>query len=278
MSTFKTGLLMLGIFLLFIGIGYYIGGTAGMIIAFILAFVLNIFSYWFSDSIVLAMSHAHELPPEAAPRLHRMVEDLSRAAGIPKPKVYVIEDSGPNAFATGRSPQHSAVAVTTGILRLLNEDELRGVLAHEIAHIAHRDILIQTIAATIGGAITVLAHIAPFFLGGRNDDDGPNPIVVLILAILAPIAAFFIQMAISRSREYAADQGGAKYAGNPLPLASALRQLTRGNAVHPTHADPTTAHMYIVSPLTGSGIASLFSTHPPIEERIRRLEAMARGR
>jgi heat shock protein HtpX len=276
MSTFKTGLLMLAIFLIFIGIGYYVGGTAGMIIAFILAFLLNIFSYWFSDSIVLAMSRAHELPPEAAPRLHRMVEDLSRAAGIPKPRVYVIEDTGPNAFATGRSPSHSAVAVTTGILRLLTEEELRGVLAHEIAHIANRDILIQTIAATIGGAITVLAHLAPLFMGGRNDDDGPNPIAVLILAILAPIAAFFIQMAISRSREYAADRTGARFAGNPLPLASALRQLTRGNQLRPTHADPATAHMYIVSPLTGGGIASLFSTHPPIEERVRRLEAMAR--
>lgn len=278
MSTFKTGLLMLAIFLLFIGIGYLIGGTAGMIIAFVLAFVLNIFSYWFSDSIVLAMSHAHELPPEAAPRLHRMVEDLSHAAGIPKPRVYVIEDAGPNAFATGRGPSHSAVAVTTGILRLLTEEELRGVLAHEIAHIAHRDILIQTIAATIGGAITMLAHIAMIFGGHGSDDDGPNPIMLLVLVIVAPIAAMLIQLAISRSREYAADQGGARYAGTPLPLASALRQLTRGNQIHPTHAEPATAHMYIVSPLTGGGIASLFSTHPPIEERVRRLEAMARSR
>ena len=277
MSTFKTGLLMLAIFALFIGIGYLVGGMAGMIIAFCLAFVLNIFSYWFSDSIVLAMSRAHELPPEAAPRLHRMVEDLSRAANIPKPRVYVIEDSGPNAFATGRNPQHSAVAVTTGILRLLSEEELRGVLAHEIAHIANRDILIQTVAATIGGAITMLAHIAIFF-GGSRDDDGPNPLMLLLLAIVAPIAAMLIQLAISRSREYAADQSGARFAGTPLPLASALRQLTRGNQVHPTHADPATAHMYIVSPLTGGGIASLFSTHPPIEERVRRLESMARGR
>ena len=278
MSTFKTGLLMLAIFLLFIGVGYLIGGTAGMIVAFGLAFLLNIFSYWFSDSIVLAMSHAHELPQEAAPRLHRMIEDLARAANIPKPRVYVIDDAGPNAFATGRNPRHSAVAVTTGILRLLSEEELRGVLAHELAHIANRDILIQTIAATIGAAITMLAHLALFFGGSRGDDDGPNPLVLLLMFILAPLAAFMIQMAISRSREYAADQTGARFAGTPLPLASALRQLTRGNQLHPTRADPATAHMFIVSPLTGGGIASLFSTHPPIDERVRRLEAMARGR
>ncbi len=276
MSAVKTGFLMLCIFLLFVGVGYVIGGTTGMVVAFVLAFLLNIFSYWFSDSIVLAMTRAHALPPEAAPRLHRMVEDLARTANIPKPRVYVIEDAGPNAFATGRNPANSAVAVTTGILRLLTEEELRGVLAHEIAHIANRDILIQTVAATIAGAITMLAHLAFIFGGARGDDDGPNPITLLLLVIVAPIAAMLIQLGISRSREYAADQAGARFAGNPLPLASALRQLTRGNQVHPTRAEPATAHMYIVSPLTGGGIASLFSTHPPIQERIRRLEAMAK--
>ncbi len=274
----KTFLLLGGLTLFLVFMGKLIGGRGGMYIAFILALAMNFFSYWFSDKIVLRMYGAQEVSPAEAPELHRMVDDLSREAGIPKPKVYIIPDDSPNAFATGRNPEHAAVAATSGIMRILTPEELKGVLAHEIGHVRNRDILISTIAATMAGAIMILADMARFsaIFGGRDDEDSGGGIIgVIVMSIVAPLAAMLIQMAISRSREYLADETGAHLAHNPMSLASALGKLERGAEQRPMDsATPATAHMFIVNPLTGGSILRLFSTHPPIEERIARLRAM----
>ncbi len=269
---------------LFILIGGAVGGRAGMMFAFLFACVMNIAAYWFSDKIVLAMYRAREVTEREAPQLHRIVWELAQRAGLPMPRLYIVPSKTPNAFATGRDPNHAAVAVTEGILDLLTEEELKGVLGHELAHIKHRDILIQTVAATIAGAIVMLARMGQWALifgglRGDNDEEGGGTLQMIgaiLILIIAPIAAFLIQMAISRAREYYADEGGAKFSGNPLYLANALRKLAYGVKRDPMEeANPATAHMFIVNPLRGSNIASLFSTHPPIEERISRLEAMA---
>ena len=279
MNMMKTVLLMTGLTLLLVLAGSALGGKSGMMTAFIFACIMNIGTYWFSDKIVLAMYGAKEVSYAEAPEIHSIVRELSMRAGIPMPKVYIIDNATPNAFATGRNPEHAAVAVTRGIVSLLTREELSGVLGHELAHIKHRDILIGTIAATVAGAISMLANMAQWsmYFGGRRDDrEGGHPVVAIIMMILAPIAAMLIQMAISRSREYLADEGGAKIAGNPLSLAKALGKLHKGVQMMPMDADPATAHMFIVSPLSGGGFLTLFSTHPPIEERIKRLESMIR--
>ncbi len=286
MQGLKTVLLLGTLTGLFLLAGKILGGTTGMIVAFIFAMIMNFVSYWFSDKMALAMYGAQEIPYEEAPWLHDMVEDLANRAGIPKPKVYLAPIDIPNAFATGRDPEHSAVAVTSGILQILDPEELRGVLAHEIAHIKNRDILISSIAATIGGAISMLMDIAFWsaILGGRSDDEeggGIGDIIAGILTfILAPIVAMLIQMAISRTREYAADETGAKICGCPLSLARALEKLEMAaNELAPVaskEVNPGTAHMMIVNPLRADFIAQLFSTHPPTEERIRRLKELAR--
>jgi len=283
MHTIKT-VLLLGILTgLFLVVGKILGGQTGMVIAFIFAMAMNFFAYWFSDKLALKMYGAREISYEEAPWLHDMVEQLARSAGIPKPKVYLAPIDIPNAFATGRNPKNAVVAVTSGILNILSPEELRGVLAHEIAHIKNRDILISSIAATIGGAISMLAEMAFWSnLFGGNDEENSvgNLIGSLLLFILAPIAAMIVQMAISRSREYAADATGAEICRCPLSLAKALEKLEMTAQqlapVAEREVNPGTAHMMIVNPLRGSAIASLFSTHPPTEERIRRLYELAR--
>ena len=275
----KTVLLLGALTGLILFFGKLIGGTRGMQIALILAAAMNFFSYWFSDKIVLRMYGAQEITAQEAPELLAMVADLARAAQVPMPKVYIIPQEAPNAFATGRNPQNAAVAVTQGIMRLLTPTELKGVLAHEMGHVRNRDILIQSIAATLGGAIMVLAdmaRIAVFFGGSRDNEEGggSNALASLLFAFLAPIAAMLIQMAISRSREYIADATGARLCHNPESLARALEKLAYGNQQIPMQANPATENMFIVSPLTGGGLMSLFSTHPPIEERVARLRAM----
>jgi len=276
MNTLKTMSLMVGLTLLLIWAGAAFGGKSGMTIALMFALAMNAFSYWFSDKIVLKMYGAREVTEAEAPELYSMVRRLAQKAGIPMPRVYIINEHQPNAFATGRSPNHAAVAVTTGIMQMLSREELEGVIGHELAHIKHRDILISTIAATIAGAISYLAQMAQWAMifGSRDDEEGGNPIAALVMMIVGPIAAMLIQMAISRSREYAADAGGAKIAGNPRYLASALKKLHIASQRIPLHAQPATAHMFIVNPLSGEGIVKLFSTHPPMEERIARLENM----
>ncbi|MFQ5604410.1 MAG: zinc metalloprotease HtpX [bacterium] len=274
MSTIKTTFLMALLTILLVFLGKLIGGQNGALIAFFLAAGMNFFSYWYSDKMILATYRAQPVTEAQQPRLYAMVRRLAQHAQLPMPKVYVIPSATPNAFATGRDPQHAAVAVTEGILRQLNQDELEGVLAHELAHIKNRDILIGSVAATIAGAINMLYYFGLFFGGGGDDDDG-NPFVSLLMIILAPIAAMLIQMAISRSREYAADRGGALISGKPLALASALENLERGVARVPMKAKPTSAHIFIVNPLRGGGIASLFSTHPSTRERVHRLREMA---
>ena len=275
MNIFKTMALMTGLTLVLLWAGNALGGQSGMTIALILAFGMNAFSYWFSDKLVLKMYRAQEASKADSPELYEMVRRMARKAELPMPRVYIINQPQPNAFATGRNPDHAAVAVTTGILRMLDVDELEGVLAHELAHVKHRDILIGTVAATIAGAISYLAHMAQWAMifGGRDDDDG-NPLVAIVMMIVAPLAAMLIQMAISRSREYAADAGGAKIAGNPRYLAHALKKLHSASQQIPMQAEPATAHMFIVNPLSGGGFAKWFSTHPPMEERIARLERM----
>lgn len=282
MNTLKTTLLMAGLTALMIVIGNAIGGQGGMVIALLFAIGMNFFSYWFSDKVVLTMYRAKEVGPAEAPELHQLVHELSQRAGLPMPRVYLIPGDQPNAFATGRSPKHAAVAFTTGILQMMDRSELAGVIGHELAHIKNRDILIGTIAATIAGAITMLAHMAQWaaiFGGfGRSDDDeGGGFLGLIVMAIVAPIAAMLIQLAISRSREYLADETGARIAGNPHYLAGALRKLQYASERIPLQANPATAHMFIVNPLSGRGFAGLFSTHPPMEERIARLERMRRG-
>ena len=274
---------MLVLTVIFILVGTMIGGKSGAIYAFIFAALMNFFSYWFSDKIVLRMYGAREVTQGEAPELYGIVAELTSKASLPMPKVYIMENDTPNAFATGRNPEHAAVAVTTGILRILSRDELMGVIGHELSHIQHRDILIGTIAATMAGAISILATMARWgamFGGVRSDDEegggGGNIIVVLIVSIFASIAAMLVQMAISRSREYLADEGGA-HLSHPLSLAKALGKLEVAAQRVPMNANPSTAHMFIVNPLRGGGVLSLFSTHPPIEERIARLEEMARA-
>ncbi len=274
----KTVLLLAGLTAFLVFMGKVLGGRSGMYVAFVLALAMNFFSYWFSDKIVLRMYGAQEVSPAEAPQLHQIVDELAREAGIPKPKVYIIQDESPNAFATGRNPEHAAVAATEGIMRLLTPTELKGVLAHEIGHVRNRDILISSIAATMAGAIMILADIARFgaiFGLGRDDDEGPGILGVLVMSIIAPIAAMLIQLAISRSREYLADETGARLAHNPESLARALEKLAMGVERAPMNASPATAHMFIVNPLSGRSLMNLFSTHPPIEERVARLRAMS---
>lgn len=280
MNTLKTVFLMTLMMVLFIVVGYLIGGSSGMTIAFIFALLMNFGSYWFSDKIVLKMYRAQAVTRENAPKFYNLVEELSVKANIPMPKVYIINDPTPNAFATGRNPNNAAVAATTGILQGLNNEELAGVIAHELAHIKNRDILIGTIAATLVGTITFVAHMAGWaMMFGRGGDREGGGISSLLLIILAPVAATLIQLGISRSREFLADEGGAQISGNPMSLASALQKISRGNdAKQINHAQPETAHMFIVNPLRGGGMAKLFSTHPPVEERIKRLEQLAAGR
>jgi heat shock protein HtpX len=279
-SVFKTGLLLAVLTAMLVLIGGAIGGQQGMVIAFVIALAMNFFSYWFSDKIVLAAYGAKPIDEAEAPRLYAIVHRLATRAGIPMPRVYLVPSETPNAFATGRNPQHAVVAVTEGIMRILDEEELEGVLAHELSHVKNRDILISTIAATLAGAITYLAHMAQWaaMFGGRSRDDdegGSNPIAMILLAILAPIAAMLVQMAVSRSREFQADATGAQVAGKPWGLAKALEKLQMANeAVPMADATPATAHLFIVNPLSGQTLMRLFSTHPPLEERIARLRAM----
>ena len=277
----KTAILMAAITALFMAIGAVIGGRGGMMIALVIALGMNFFSYWFSDKLVLRMYNAQQVDEASAPQFYRMVQDLAQRAGLPMPRVYLIEENAPNAFATGRNPQNAAVAATTGILRVLSERELRGVMAHELAHVRHRDILISTISATMAGAISMLANFAMFF-GGRDEEGRhTNPVVGILVAILAPIAASLIQMAISRAREFEADRGGAEISGDPQALASALQKIHRyaqGIPMATAERHPETAQMMIMNPLSGGGLKSLFSTHPSTEERVERLLAMAQGR
>lgn len=279
-NRFKTYLLLALLTVFLVWMGGYFGGTQGMTFALVFAGLMNFFSYWFSDRIVLGMYGAKEVSPHEAPRLHELVADVAARMGIPKPRIYIIPTDHPNAFATGRDPQHAAVAFTRGILKLLNERELRGVISHELSHVRNYDILVGTVAATLAGAITYLAYMlrwAAFFGGmGRDEEERGGALAALALAIVAPIAAMLIQLAISRSREYLADHTGAKAIRDPLALAGALRKLAYGAQRIPLEANPATAHLFIVSPFRGGGIASLFSTHPPLEERIRRLETLAR--
>ncbi|MBF0179242.1 MAG: zinc metalloprotease HtpX [Magnetococcales bacterium] len=279
MTDLRTYLLMAGLTGLFLAIGHALGGQNGMMMALLLAAGMNFWAYWFSDEAVLSMHNAFEVGPQQAPELHGIVQELARRGGMPMPRVFLIDDDSPNAFATGRDPEHAAVAATTGILRILNREELAGVMAHEMAHVRHRDILIATITATLAGAITSIAHFSQLFSGrSSNDEEGRGGLWQILMLVLAPVAAMLIQMAVSRSREYEADAGGAQLCGNPLWLASALGKLEMGSRRIPlqsAEANPASAHMFIVSPLSGSMLAGLFSTHPPMEERIARLQRQA---
>ncbi|HOJ51789.1 MAG TPA: zinc metalloprotease HtpX [Syntrophales bacterium] len=280
MNSLKTVILLGLLTGLLMFLGGLFGGKSGVMIAFLFAVVMNFGAYWFSDKIVLSIYHAQEVTESEAPELYHLVRNLAMKANLPMPRVYIIPEETPNAFATGRNERHAAVAVTEGILRLLDRDELEGVLGHELTHIKNRDILISSIAATIAGAIMMLANMAQWaaiFGGARSDDDEGSAggiIGLLVMAIFAPIAATLIQMAISRSREYMADEGGAKISGKPYGLANALEKLARGAQIVPMEANPSTAHMFIVNPLSGRAFMNLFSTHPPIEERIARLRRM----
>jgi len=280
MNNIKTLFLLVTLTLILVWAGAAIGGKQGMTIALIFALGLNFFAYWFSDKIVLRMYGAREVSEAEAPDLYGIVRRLAQKAELPMPRVYIMEEDQPNAFATGRNPKHAAVAVTTGIMRILSREELQGVIGHELAHVKHRDILISTIAATIAGAISYLSQMAQWAMifggrGGNDEEGGSNPIAALVMMIVGPIAALIIQMAISRSREYSADEGGARIAGNPRYLSEALRKLHMASQKIPMDANPATSHMFIVNPLSGGGILKLFSTHPPIEERIARLESMS---
>jgi len=274
----KTAVLMAAITALFMAVGAFIGGQQGMMFALVVAIGLNFFSYWFSDKLVLKMYNARAVDASSAPQFYSMIAELARKAGLPMPRVYVIDEAAPNAFATGRNPEHAAVAATTGIMQVLTASELRAVMAHELTHVLHRDILISTISATMAGAISMLANFAVFF-GGRDSEGRPaNPIAGLAVALLAPLAASLIQLAISRAREFEADRGGAELSGDPRSLASALEKIqayARGTPLLAAERNPQTAQMMIVNPLHGGGVASLFSTHPSTEERVARLLAMA---
>ncbi len=280
----KTGVLLAALTVLLVLIGGALGGQHGMLLAFVMAMVMNLGSYWFSDKIVLAMYGARPVDEAQAPGLYRIVRTLATRAGIPMPRIYILPQETPNAFATGRNPQHAAVAVTEGILRVMSEDELEGVLAHELSHVQNRDTLIMAIAATLAGAITYIAHMAQWamiFGGGRRDSDEEGAGGVLgglLMIVLAPLAATLIQLAVSRSREFQADASGARMAGQPWGLAKALEKLEMASKMAPMAATPATAHLFIVNPLSGSGFATLFSTHPPIAERVARLRAMASSR
>jgi heat shock protein HtpX len=275
----KTAILMAAITALFMAIGGMIGGRTGMMLALVVAVGMNFFSYWFSDQMVLKMYNAREVDETSAPRFYAVVKELAQRAQLPMPRVYLIDEAAPNAFATGRNPEHAAVAATTGILNILTERELRGVMAHELAHVKHRDILISTVSATMAGAISMLANFAVFF-GGRDSEGRPaNPIAGIAVALLAPLAASLIQMAISRAREFEADRGGAEISGDPQALATALEKIHRyaqGIPLETAEAHPETAQMMIMNPLSGDGLRSLFSTHPATEERVARLMAMVR--
>jgi heat shock protein HtpX len=276
----KTAVLMAAITALFMAIGQWLGGRAGMMLALAVALGMNFFSYWFSDRMVLRMYNAQEVDETTAPQFYRMVAELAQRAQLPMPRVYLIQEDAPNAFATGRNPENAAVAATTGILRVLRERELRGVMAHELAHVRHRDILISTVSATMAGAISMLANFGMMFSPRDSEGRPTNPIAGLLVALLAPLAASLIQMAISRAREFEADRGGAEISGDPAALASALDKIHRhaqGIPLPPAQAHPETAQMMIMNPLSGGGLAGLFSTHPATEERIARLMAMARG-
>ncbi len=272
----KTSILLAGIVALFGVVGGMIGGRSGMLIALLIAGAMNVWAYWFSDKMVLRMYRARQVDASSSPYLYNMVHELAQRAGLPMPKVYLIDEAQPNAFATGRNPEHAAVAATTGIMKMLSERELRGVMAHELTHVRNRDILISTISATIAGAISSLAQFGMFF--GGNDEDRPNPVVAIIIMIVAPLAGMLIQMAISRTREFGADRGGAEISGDPGALADALAKIdayARGIPMHTAEAHPETAQMMIMNPLSGGGLRGLFSTHPSTEERIARLRAMA---
>ena len=270
----KTALLLGVMSALFLFLGEALGGGQGLVLGFAFAALTNFASYWFSDKIVLRMYGALEVGPDH--RLSRLVAGLARRAGLPQPRCYVIPQASPNAFATGRSPEHAAVAATEGILQTLNDDELEGVLSHELAHVKHRDILISSVAATLAAAVMMISRFAMFWGGSRDDREGQNPVALLATIILAPIAAMLIQAAISRSREYDADAGGAAIAGSPLGLVSALKKIEAASQVVPLDANPATAHMFIIKPLSISGMLSLFSTHPPTEQRIQALLHLAR--
>ncbi len=277
----KTAILMAAIMALFAVVGGMLGGKSGMLLALAFGGAMNLFSYWFSDRMVLRMYNAQQVDETSAPQFYAMVRDLAQRAGLPMPKVYIIDEMQPNAFATGRNPEHAAVAATTGILQLLSAREMRGVMAHELAHVAHRDILISTISATMAGAISAPANFAMLF-GGRDEEGRPvNPLAGILVAFLAPLAASLIQMAISRAREFEADRGGAEISGDPLALADALGKIqmyAEGRIpLAAAEAHPETAQMMILNPLSGGGLRSLFSTHPPTEERIARLRTMGRG-
>lgn len=279
MSIFRVGLLLVGLTALMVWIGQMVGGSAGAVIAFGLALAMNIGTFWFSDKLVIKMTKARPVSRSEAPELHEMVERLSARAEIPVPALYVVDDPSPNAFATGRSPKHGVVAVNTGLLDILSKPEVEGVIAHELAHIKHRDTLTMAIAASIAGAIMLLSYLARFaaiFGGGNSNEEGGNPLVLLLVAMVAPIAALMIQMGISRAREFEADKTGAEIAGNPDGLANALLKLQRGADAIPTRSmSPQTAHMAIVNPFRGAGgFTKLFMTHPPIEERVEKLRAM----
>ncbi len=275
-NAFKTFLLLTGLTLFLLFVGQVFGGQRGMVIALVFAAVLNFVSYFFSDKIAIMSSGAKPVSREELPRIYEIVERLCAKTGLPMPKLYVIPTQSPNAFATGRNPQHASVAVTQGILQILNDDEMEGVLAHELGHVRNRDILISSVAATIAGAITMLARMA-FWFGGGDDERRGSPIAALAMMILAPFAALLIQMAISRSREYGADETGAHFTGNPYALASALQKLEQWSQRVPMAANPSTAHLYIIKPLLGMSFGNLFSTHPPTADRIARLTGMAPG-
>jgi heat shock protein HtpX len=284
-NVMRTGVLLAALTVLLMLIGGALGGQSGMMMAFVLSIVMNFGTYWFSDRIVLAMYRAQPVDEASAPGLYRMVRNLVTRAGLPMPRVYIIPEEAPNAFATGRNPEHAAIAVTEGIVRVMSEDELEGVLAHELAHVQNRDTLIMAVAATLAGAVTYMAHMAQWamiFGGGRRDsdeDDGGGGGLVggLLMIVLAPLAATLIQLAVSRSREFQADATGAQIAGQPWGLAKALEKLETASKVAPMEATPATAHLFIVNPLTGGGWTTLFMTHPPIVERVARLRAMARS-
>jgi heat shock protein HtpX len=280
MNRLKTAMLLATLTALMLWIGFSLGGQQGLMTALVLAGLINIVSYWWSDQIALRMHRAQPVTQEEAPELHEIVRTLAQRANVPTPNVYLIPEQAPNAFATGRNPSHAAVAVTAGLMQVLTKEELAGVLAHELGHVRNRDTLIMTVAATLAGALTMLARFGMLTGGGRSADDrgrGGNPLVTMLAVMLAPVAAALIQMAISRSREFLADDAGAELTGHPLGLAQALRKISTASRQIPMQSgSPATAHLFIINPLSGKGLTALFSTHPPVEQRIARLEAMAK--